>query len=370
MKQAIFDPEWYTDNVYFKKEWDNLFSKVWIHAGFTARVADEGSYFTIRLFDKEVVIHRLQGEVKAYLNVCPHRGGPLVLTKDGQGAPVCKYHGWAFRAGDVLTGFTNAEWFNSDSSPSACGRQLQFLLVKIVGEVIFVSFSETPIPLEEQYSQEVLDALERLGQISDFAVSSFNCPINWKLNVENVKDFLHPYYVHPDSFKPLLSYEEKAPTRTDAGVSSELGEFGASPALRDLSFINNGDYKNPTRWWRNKVRVTQPENVFRNIFLFPNTNLFSVAGSYYVSQQYFPTSVEDFDYVLTVALPEKLEKFDTTVLLTTLIHAERAVIYEDEKVLKKVHQNMRAGLKGSHFSHGDYEVAVMNQLSYLQREVY
>jgi phenylpropionate dioxygenase-like ring-hydroxylating dioxygenase large terminal subunit len=370
MKKAIFNPQWYFDGGAYRKEWDNLYSKVWMYAGLTARVKDEGSYFTLQLFDKEMVIHRLQGEIKAYLNVCPHRGGPLVLGRDGKGSPVCKYHGWAFRSGEKLTGLTNLEWFNADASPSACKRELRPLSVKVLGPVIFVNFSGAPMPIEEQYSDEILSTLASYGEISDFAVSIFNSPINWKLNIENVKDFLHPFYVHPDSLKPFLSYEEKPAARIEEQLIKDPEEYHSNAGLKDLSFLQRSELKIPPPWWRGNIKITQPEATYQNIFLFPNTNFCSVSGAHYVIQQYLPRSPESFDYILTAALPEKAMKFDTSVLLSSIIKIERAVIYEDDLVLMKVQQNLKSGLEKEHFTHGDYEAPIMNQLSYMKNSVY
>ena len=370
MKKSVFSPEWYYDEDCYQKEWSNLFSKVWMYAGLNARVKDEGSYFTLELFGKEVVIHRLQGKIKAYQNVCPHRGGPLVLGKDGSGAAVCKYHGWAFRSAEKLTGLTNVGWFNEDSSPSACNRELQTLNVRTVGPVIFINFSAEPMPLEDQYNEDILAALANYGEISDFAVSIFNSPINWKLNIENVKDFLHPFYVHPESFKPLLGYVETPPTRIDEQLLQDPEEYQASAGLKDLSFLQRSELKSPTPWWRDKIFITQLENIYQNIFLFPNTNFCSVSGAHYVVQQYLPRSPRSFEYILTAALPEKTVKFDTTVLLSSIIKSERAVIYEDDLILKKVQQSLESGVDKSHFAHGDYEYPIMNQLSFLKKSIY
>jgi phenylpropionate dioxygenase-like ring-hydroxylating dioxygenase large terminal subunit len=370
VKNAVFSPEWYFEEVYHRKEWENLFSKTWIYAGLVARVKQEGQYFTIKLFDKTIVIHRLQGEVKAYLNVCPHRGGPLVLQRDGKGSPVCKYHGWAFRSGDDLTGLTNLEWFNSDNLPRGCGRKLRTLAVKLVGPVVFVNYDQRPRPIEDQYSPEILTTLENYGEISDFVVSVFDSSINWKLNIENVKDFLHPFYVHPESFKPLLNYEEKSPTRIDTAIAGHPDQFLGTANLKNLSFKTVSELRHPTPWWSEKIKITQPKRTYQNVFLFPNTNFCSVSGAHYVIQQYLPRTPEKFEYVLTAALPSKLVRFDTTVLLASLIKSERAVIYEDDLILMKVQENLRAGLADSHFSHGDYEGPIMSQHVFFRDCVY
>jgi hypothetical protein len=149
-----------------------------------------------------------------------------------------------------------------------------------------------------------------------------------------------------------------------------LNDFLSSPNLRDLSFKRLADLNHPTPWWREKLKITQPERTYQNIFLFPNTNFCSVSGAHYVIQQYLPRTPTSFDYILTAALPEKSTRFDSTVLLSSIIKSERAVIDEDDLILSKVQANLEAGLAQGHFSHGDYETPIMEQLSFMRDRVY
>lgn len=369
MKSAIFSPEWYFKEKYYLLEKEELFSKVWIFAGLSNWLKNHGDFFTLSIFENEYVIHKLNGEIISYLNVCPHRGGPLVIGKYGNSMPVCKYHGWSFKDGKKLTGLTNNEWFNEDGSSDSCGRQLKSVHVEKIGPVIFINLDKEPIPIESQFNSEILDTLSKYGEISDSLVCDFSSPINWKLNIENVKDFLHPFYVHPETFKPLLGYQELAATR----ITSHMGELNAHEevaTLSDLSFVQRTTLKNATPWWREFIKITQPENTYQNIFLFPNTNFCSVSGAHYVIQQYLPSSPESFEYRLLTAIPEKIKKFDSQALMTSIIYQERYVIKEDDALLGKVQKNMKTKMGQSFFTHGDYERPIMNQMQYLKNKVY
>ena len=369
MKSAIFKPEWYFEEKYFLLEKKELFSKVWLFAGLTNWLKNHGDFFTITLFENEYVVHYLNGELVSYLNICPHRGGPLVLSKFGNTMPVCKYHGWSFRDGKNLTGLTNNEWFNQDNSSDSCGRQLQNIHVEKIGPVVFINLDVNPISIQEQFSQDILDTLANYGGISDSVICDFVSPFNWKLNIENVKDYLHPFYVHPETFKPLLEFQELAPTRISSSVK-QLTTYDADVEIKHLSFLQRSNLNNVTPWWREFVKITQPENTYQNIFLFPNTNFCSVSGAHYVIQQYLPATPKTFNYRLLTAIPEKSKKFDSNALMTTIIHQEKNVINEDDAVLAKVQKNMAAKLPQSHFSHGDYESPIMNQMIYMKKKVY
>ena len=371
MKRAIFRPEWYTEVSFFHKEKENLFNKVWNFTGLTNSVKKPGDFFTLQICNQEIVVHNIAGKLRAYLNVCPHRGGPLVVEKFGNGAAVCKYHGWSFRDGDDLTGVSNLEWFNHEGEKYSCGKSLKSYPLKMIGPFIFIFIGPNPIPIEYQFSQEVVDTLSSYEELSTSITSEFKANFNWKLNMENVKDFLHPYYVHEQSFKPLLGFEQAA-TMLMKKSDSAPKEFYKKASLKELSFIQRGEFSVSAaqRWWAKFIKITQPDNCFQNIFLFPNVNMFSVSGTHYVVQQYLPISPSKFLYRLNVSFPEMLEKFESKNLLHNLLQIERNVIREDEIILDRLQKSMEAKLPGEHFAHGDYENYIMEQQIYLRDEVY
>lgn len=52
----------------------------------------------VRLLDKRLVICRLGGDVKAYDDLCIHRGTPLSLGWVENNNLICAYHGWSYRS--------------------------------------------------------------------------------------------------------------------------------------------------------------------------------------------------------------------------------------------------------------------------------
>lgn len=371
MKKAIFNPRWYWEEKFFDLEKKNLFNKVWNLVGLTSTIKNPGEYFTIQLFDTELVIHNIAGQLKAYLNVCPHRGGPLVLDKFGSGASVCKYHGWSFRDAKELTGISNLEWFNQQGDKDSCSKSLKRFELTTIGPFIFVFIGTNPIDIKSQFSDEVIDTLSSFGNLSASVSSDFKVDFNWKLNMENVKDFLHPYYVHETTFKPLLGFEQ-APISLVNKLGRLPDELNSKVELKKLSFVQKGDFSISAkqRWWSKYIKITQPDFCFENIFLFPNINMFSVSGSHYVVQQYLPDTSRTFNYRLTVSFPEMLEKFETKYLLYNLLQIERNVIREDEVILDKVQKSMESGLPKEYFTHGDYENFIIEQQIFLRDKVY
>lgn len=97
-------PEAYTSEDYARAERDRLWRKVWLQAGRLEDIPEVGNYITYDILDDSVLIVRTApGEVRAYFNVCPHRGRRLVDTPPGKRNArgkklnfVCGFHAWTF----------------------------------------------------------------------------------------------------------------------------------------------------------------------------------------------------------------------------------------------------------------------------------
>ncbi|OZI77393.1 aromatic ring-hydroxylating oxygenase subunit alpha [Bordetella genomosp. 12] len=379
MKEAVFEPQWYCDPHYAELERKNVFEKLWLAAGFTSAVKNNGDYFVLMIHGQRVLVHRLGKEIVAYVDACPHRGGVIATAEMGNTRPVCKYHGWAFRDGRGLTGVPMGSQFESDDAmrDRSCGRSLKPLAVHCVGPLIFVNLADNPLPFEEQFNDELIDVFGRMGETSTMIQLSFKGDFNWKLNAENVRDSLHPLFVHTESFSSVLpdvtdAYNQDRIVRLQQTEQQDYARYDPSvPALRDLSYIWRTYLDEGSYWYDSMVQRSLPHDCFLNMLLFPNTNLYSVGGRYYAMQQYLPTSATTFDYRLSIAMPQMLQRFDAQGLLTSIARSERYVIDEDSVILRRVQQNLTAmAQRRFRFTQGDYETPIMQFMRYMGGAVY
>ncbi|AUL31745.1 aromatic ring-hydroxylating oxygenase subunit alpha [Bordetella holmesii] len=379
MKEAVFEPQWYCDPRYAEMERKNLFEKLWLTAGFVSTLKHDGDYFTFSVYGREIVVHRLRNDIVAYLNICPHRGGVMVTSGHGNTRPVCKYHGWAFRSGGALTGIPMARDFDADENlrGKSCGRSLQRVAVQIVGPVIFVNLSENPLPIDAQFSEEILGWVRRMGSTSSAIQAEFPGGFNWKLNAENIRDALHVLFVHPSSFSEVmpdalsLIHDDRV-QRVQETPSCLYESFVPDvPSLHRLSLTTNSHIDEGSYWYDDLVERSMPKESFLQIVLFPNTNLYSVAGRYYGMQQYLPKSASDFHYRLSLAMPRMLRPFDASSLLLSIARSERYVIEEDSLILRRVQKNLTAMAQHRfRFTQGDYETPIMQFMRYMGCAVY
>jgi len=96
--------EAFTSPEYAKAERDKLWPKVWQMAGRVEEIPEVGNFITYDIGDDSIIVIRSAADtIKAYHNVCPHRGRPLIDTPKGCNNAsgkkqkfVCGFHGWQY----------------------------------------------------------------------------------------------------------------------------------------------------------------------------------------------------------------------------------------------------------------------------------
>lgn len=96
--EAYLSPE------YVKDERDKLWRKVWQQVGRVEEIPRPGDFLTYEILDDSIIIVRTADDkIRAYHNVCAHRGRKLVDTPPGERNAkgrkkqfVCGFHGWRY----------------------------------------------------------------------------------------------------------------------------------------------------------------------------------------------------------------------------------------------------------------------------------
>jgi phenylpropionate dioxygenase-like ring-hydroxylating dioxygenase large terminal subunit len=94
-KGHLIPGERYTSKEFFEKEWEGMWTKVWLLLGRESEIPKLGDWQMEEVGREEVLMVRQKdGGVKAFYNVCQHRGNPLVDGEKGHVLQrfVCKYH--------------------------------------------------------------------------------------------------------------------------------------------------------------------------------------------------------------------------------------------------------------------------------------
>jgi carnitine monooxygenase subunit len=97
---------YYYDRAVFDKEKSNIFLKSWHLVAHVNELRDSGSFVTFELFDQSVLVIRgRDGKIRAFHNVCQHRGNRLVGARCGKVQMLtCAYHAWTYATDGTLKG--------------------------------------------------------------------------------------------------------------------------------------------------------------------------------------------------------------------------------------------------------------------------
>jgi choline monooxygenase len=233
----------------FDRELEHIFRREWICIGRVEDIPGPGDFMTQMIgSDPLIIVRDGDGEIRAHLNVCRHRGCQLVEGTGTVKAFRCPYHGWMYGLTGELRGtpdFKDTKNFRKSDYP------LQSLKVEVWEGFILVNFDVEAEPFAPRISDAKKWGVDkyRIGEMVTTNRWTYQLDCNWKTYVENYIEEYHIPWVHPDTFQLLTPMKNwiDFPDITDQpwavmvgqnpGLSlSDTGDalFPVSPALADL----------------------------------------------------------------------------------------------------------------------------------------
>ncbi|MBZ4021753.1 Rieske (2Fe-2S) protein [Rhodobacter sp. TJ_12] len=185
----------YCDEAVFQADLDHVFAREWLFAVPSCQLVKAGDYATLQVGAYPVIVVRgADGMIRAFHNVCRHRGQRL-CAKAGGTAPklVCPYHQWTY---DLDGKLLWAKDMQEDFDPRAHG--LKKVHCVDIGGMVFICLAEVPPSIAE-----LAGALGRylapagLKEARVAHVSTIVEKGNWKLVVENNRECYHCGGAHP-----------------------------------------------------------------------------------------------------------------------------------------------------------------------------
>lgn len=200
---------------------------MWLCAGRSGQIPDAGDYFLRQVGNASVIITRdEQGEIRAFHNVCRHRGTLLTSETEGKfnGRIQCPYHAWTYRLDGTLA---NAPHMEKVHGFCEADYPLNAVATSLWDGHIFINLSARPAPfaqylagLDQKFKPWRMDELQMVER------RVYHLRANWKLIVQNYSECLHCPIVHPLLQKQshYLSGENEPPQPTYLGGSMDLRE--------------------------------------------------------------------------------------------------------------------------------------------------
>ena len=261
-------PAWtYHSQAMFELERDNLFLNHWQVACHISDISEPGDWRSFDLLGERGLIMRgHDGVVRAFHNLCRHRGARVVDGSKGhcKGAMVCPFHGWVYNLDGSLRGAARPETF---SEMERADFGLKPIDMEIWHGFVFLRFKPGPQPSVAQcmqpYDADFTD-FRAAGVLpaGQFGLGS-PAPVNWKSVCDVDNEGYHVAMAHP-ALQELYG-------RTYHDIHHENGLFQSNATYGDV----------PGRGWsvRNYVKISPlldwlPERLHRawNYYgIFPNT---------------------------------------------------------------------------------------------------
>jgi Rieske 2Fe-2S family protein len=225
--------KYYTDAALFDRELEIFYRRMWVGVGRLDELPARGAYLTRRVAGDSLIVVRVsESSVRAFYNVCRHRGTQLCADDQGAfgGAIRCPYHAWTYDYDGRLIGAPHMDGspgFDREEFPLASGR------ADVWDGFVFVCLSHAGLSLSEQLAS--LPEKFRPWRLGDLARAHrivYDVAANWKLIVQNYNECLHCPTLHPalNKLSHYLSGENEPLRSTYMG-----GRMDLNPEARTMS---------------------------------------------------------------------------------------------------------------------------------------
>ncbi|MFV0315409.1 MAG: aromatic ring-hydroxylating oxygenase subunit alpha [Microthrixaceae bacterium] len=315
------DPVSYEDSIspeHYELEREAIFARSWLNVGRMEQLPRTGSYFTkeIDAVGTSIIVVRAgDGEVRAFHNICRHRGNKLAWS-DYPGEEVegtcrqftCKYHGWRYDLEGALTFVQQeSEFFDLDLSeyglvPVQCQSWEGFIFVN----------------LDRDNTEDLAEYLGDLGaglvgypfgEMTHVYKYRAEVASNWKLFIDAFAEFYHAPVLHArqavaEESRKLAGYGFEALSYDLVGEHSMISSWGGMSPPKDLDMVKpiervlRSGLFGP--WDRPDIDLADlppglnparsPAWGVDSFVFFPNFMVLVWAPGWYLTYHYWPTS--------------------------------------------------------------------------------
>jgi len=192
----------YTDPAVFTREKQFIFHVDWQMIGPASRLSEAGDYVATEIAGAKIVaVCGKDGVLRAFRNVCRHRGARLFEEGEGRCNMIrCQYHNWVY---DLDGSLRQAPWFGEDADFDMGDWPLEPISIARWRGLVFVAIAPS-MPLEKQLGATV-------PELADEPIEEFRAVVehrmvfdaNWKIYTDNFVEGYHIPGIHPGFFQAI-----------------------------------------------------------------------------------------------------------------------------------------------------------------------
>jgi phenylpropionate dioxygenase-like ring-hydroxylating dioxygenase large terminal subunit len=301
---------------FYERERAAVFKRAWLNVGRVEQLPRVGSYFTKELAvvnASVIVVRGRDGAVRAFHNICRHRGNKLVWNDQPREATAgvcrqftCKYHGWRYDLDGTLGHVQQeSEFFDLDKE--------RYGLVPVHCDVwagfVFVNVAKEPEQSLREFLGPMITDLE--GYPFDRMTARFgyrtNIAANWKLFMDAFQEFYHAPVLHssqsPEKYSTMAykagfeapHYRIERPHRLVSTAGVRFWEMDQE-LVKPMEVVTRSGLFGP---WDQVDLGEMPTGVnparcdpwgLDSFQLFPNFTILLWVQGWYLTYHYWPTS--------------------------------------------------------------------------------
>jgi choline monooxygenase len=200
----LLPTEWYSDPAIFQAEVASIHRRAWHFATHLGDLAEPGDVYVRRIAGVPVLLTRDgEGAVRGFINICRHRGHPVVLESGNRPKLFCPFHGWTYGLDGRL-----------QHAPRGAGDPTfdpaQFGLVPIQthvwGPMVWANL-DLDAPSFDTWIEGMPEFMRAQGLDVDAHAFGFDhewdFPSNWKVFQDNTIECYHCPTTHPELARVL-----------------------------------------------------------------------------------------------------------------------------------------------------------------------
>jgi choline monooxygenase len=267
-RASTLPSRWYSDPSVLDSERREVFGRTWQAVGHAEWVAEPGRYFGCDIAGEPVLVTRAaDGSLRAFSNVCRHRGSELCAGQGTGNVIRCPYHGWTYSLDGALRG---APEFEGVAEWERAQVRLPEFRAEVWGPYVFVCQDRDAPPFAEVLGAIPADVAKIACQVDRLRFAyrrDYTIECNWKVYVDNYLEGYHLPAAHPSLFREL----DYAQYRVDTFryYSSQIAPIRAREAAGQRRYQFTDAANQALYYWifPNYMLNVYPDNLSANIIL-------------------------------------------------------------------------------------------------------